>query len=371
MKHIILLFLILSTLTSALSQDMDELREYLETNWKTPEEYVISKFTNHDYIFIGEYHRIKHDVDLILKLIPLLHKNGINILAIEFGRYENQHLVDSLLRLPYFDRDFARQIMFGFSPTWAYKEYIDIYEVAWQVNYLNNFDENSFFRIISLMTRYDPCKDGGAWKDIDPDEYMAEILIKEVISNNQKALIYCGRHHSFTKYHQPLYDFKNNVLVGFTRNRMGNIIYDTFGEKAFYITLHAPWVPTDGWDKPYVLPVNGTIDRVMDSFNCKRVGFDLEGSPFGELTTSDSYFAFGYVDFTLKDFADGYIFQYAIRDYMPITMETSYYNRKKIKELKRYLSCRGSPKTLNWILFTFTANKVMHEDIRKHFKHLM
>ena len=188
------------------SQNENDLAGYLKANWKTPEDYVIEKFENHDYVFIGEYHRIKHDVDLILNLIPKLYENGIYYLGIEFGDYKDQHLVDSLLDLPYFDRKLANDIMFKCSPDWGYKEYIDIYEVAWEVNHSDTLLHNNKFRVINLASYYDPCKEGGAWKDVDPDVFMAEIIFKEIISKNQKALIYSGSHHAFTKYHQPYYD---------------------------------------------------------------------------------------------------------------------------------------------------------------------
>ena len=53
-----------------------ELLGYLEKNFRTPEDYVLSKFKDHEIVFIGEYHRIRHDVLLIQHLIPLLYKSG-------------------------------------------------------------------------------------------------------------------------------------------------------------------------------------------------------------------------------------------------------------------------------------------------------
>ncbi|KAA3616871.1 MAG: hypothetical protein D8M58_17875 [Calditrichaeota bacterium] len=83
---------------------------------------MIRKFKNYDYVLIEEYHRIKHDVDLILKLILRLYENNIYNIAIEFGDFRDQDLVDSLLALPYFDRNLAREIMFRCSPDWGFKE---------------------------------------------------------------------------------------------------------------------------------------------------------------------------------------------------------------------------------------------------------
>lgn len=59
------------------SEEKQEFIQYLKSHWKTPEDYVIEKFSDHDIVFIGEYHRIKHDAELIQNLIPRLYKIGV------------------------------------------------------------------------------------------------------------------------------------------------------------------------------------------------------------------------------------------------------------------------------------------------------
>ncbi|MCF6295323.1 MAG: hypothetical protein L3J25_06505, partial [Flavobacteriaceae bacterium] len=290
--HKILIFAFLVIIFSCQNSQKereDVLTNYLKSNWKSPTDYVIDKFDTHNYVFIGEYHRIKHDVDLILRLIPELYKNGIYNLGIEFGDYRDQHLVDSLLSLPYFDRKLAREIMFKNSPVWGYKEYIDIYKIAWEVNHSEASKSKRKFRVINLAAHYDPCKEGGAWKDINPDAFMAEVIFDEIIFKNERVLIYSGNHHAFTKYYQPYYDFKKDTLISFTTSRMGNIIHDSLPEKTFNIYLHAAWTSNKGWDAPSVLPVNGVIDSTMPQFNNKPVGFDVVYTPFGKLKSTDSY----------------------------------------------------------------------------------
>jgi hypothetical protein len=53
----------------------------------------------------------------------------------------------------------------------------------------------------------------------------------------------------------------------------------------------------------------GIIDNIIMQFPGKRVGFDCAGTPFGELRDSLTYYSFGYEDFKLSDFCDGYIYQ--------------------------------------------------------------
>ena len=59
---------------------------YLKDNWKSPEDYVVGKFVDYDLIFIGEYHRIKHDVGLIHNLIPRLYEAGIYAIILLFWK---------------------------------------------------------------------------------------------------------------------------------------------------------------------------------------------------------------------------------------------------------------------------------------------
>lgn len=105
---------------------------------------------------------------------------------------------------------------------------------------------------------------------------------------------------------------------------MGSIIYDTLRTKTFNIYLHAGWISSKGWNAPTVLPVDGVIDSVMSLYSDKRVGFDVENSPFGQLKSTNSYYALGYDNFTLDKYCDGYIYQDAFEYYQPITMENGF-----------------------------------------------
>lgn len=369
-KCLFLLILFFTTEVILAQTDNEDLINYLKSNWKTPENYVISKFSNHDIVFIGEYHYIKHDVDLINNLIPLLYQNQIFNLAIEFGLHANQNILDSLLNAPEFNRKLADSLFFAFSPTMAFKEYIDIYESAWRVNQTYASGSKNKFRVINLGAKYDPCKEGGAWRDIDPDKYMADVIFSEIIEKNQKGLIYSGFHHAFTKYREPLHDFKKDTTYGFESGRMGNIVYDSIGEKSFNIYLHSAWISNKGFNKPVVKPVNGIIENIMSHFEDKMVGFDVINTPFGKLHSKDHFYAYGYPDFTLEQFCDGIIYQKPYNEFEPITMEEGFITHENIEELKSYLKCYGLPSFYVNSIKSGNANKKLFEDSRKHFKHL-
>ncbi|MCG8574727.1 MAG: ChaN family lipoprotein [Flavobacteriales bacterium] len=353
------------------TEDKDPLIQYLEENWQSPSDYVTSKFEAHDYVFVGEYHRVQHDVQLILDVIPKLHDKEIYNLGIEFADYRDQHLVDSLLVLEKFDRDLAREIMFKSSPDWGYKEYIDIYEVAWQVNQKAKEEGKPMFRVVNLMPHYDPCKEGGAWSEVDPDQHMADVIFKEFVEKDEKALIYSGNHHAFTKYHQPLYDFANDTLLGYQSKRMGNIIEDSLVGKTFNIYLHGAWRSANGWGEPMVRPVNGVIDSIMIQFENKPVGFDVVGTPFGELTSDDGYYIKGYPDFRLDQYCDGYVYTKPFKEYYFVEMEEGYIHEDNLDDLKHYLHCRNVPQELIDAFTVENANEELQEKAEDHFGNLM
>ena len=69
-----------------------KLAAWLEAEGETPERYVVGLFSDHDVVFLGEQHRVKHDVLFVQSLIEPLYDAGVRVLATEFGRREDQPL---------------------------------------------------------------------------------------------------------------------------------------------------------------------------------------------------------------------------------------------------------------------------------------
>src|SRR4030065_1535909 len=88
----------------------NELLAYLKTKGMSSEDYVVSKFKDHDIVFLGEHHFIKHDVEFVQSLIPVLYRNGIMDLGIEFGCYELQAEADALLAADAYDEEGGRRL---------------------------------------------------------------------------------------------------------------------------------------------------------------------------------------------------------------------------------------------------------------------
>lgn len=318
--------------------DRGELLLYLQNSASNPEDYVVSKFEDHDVVFLGEWHRIRHDVQLVQRLIPRLYAAGIRHLGIEFGNAEDQQLADQLVTSPRYDEALARELTFRYFPSWGYREYIDLYRYAWTLN--QSLPEGAEpFRIVHLSyrIRWDLQKPQMTAEDRrlvfhkgSTDDHMAEVILREFIDQERKALVYCGLNHAFTRYRQPNYDFERGEVRTLVNNRAGNIVYREAPGRVFLISLHAPW-PTKESFNEHALPMGGVIDEVLAKYG-RPAGFDVRGTPFGRLRDGKTYYSAGYEDFSLEDMVDGYIFQKPIGDYEGVTVDPQFVTDENFSE---------------------------------------
>jgi len=321
---------------------VNELVQFLKGNSTSPEDYIVGKFKDHDVVFVGEWHRIRHDVELIHNLIPLLFRAGVHNLGIEFADYVDQADIDALITAKTYDENAARRLQFRQFVVWGFCEYIGIYRKVWELN--RSLPANGpRFRIVGLnaQTRYDlmqakmtaelrrqvfPYGDG--------DAYMAGVIEKEFFGKNEKALVYSGAHHAFTRYRQPNYDFGRKVLRELVENRMGNIVYRKHPERVFTVMLHYPFSEENNFNQ-FVPPAGGAIDMAMASFPGKRVGFDTNGTPFGRLRSPGTYYALGYDDFRLAQLCDGWVYQKPFADYEGVTPDPNFITDANVDEANR------------------------------------
>jgi len=87
------MFLMLFSISGYSQQGaIEECRTYLEKSGLSPENYVISKFEQYDYVFLGEYHRNKQDVDFVTLLIPDLYKK-VKFVRVSSDFYDEYNLI--------------------------------------------------------------------------------------------------------------------------------------------------------------------------------------------------------------------------------------------------------------------------------------
>lgn len=303
-------------------------RSWLLSHYRTPEAYVVGKFDDHDVVLLGEFHRIRHDVELVQRLIPLLYAHGVRALGTEFARRVDQPLVDSLLTAPEWDEALARSIQLRQFVAWGFREYVDVLRAAWTLNRslpdgvptfrvlaMNNAPDWS--RIRTQEDRDDPAVLRRVWHGETEEDWARPVL--EYVRSGGKILVHSGIHHSFTHYRQPV--VVDGEFVRFGSVRLGNVLYRELGDRTFLIYENALWPPREGYGGDYVRPADGYVDAFFLTLpsGLRRVGFDIRGSPFGEFPGETSVYSQGSDDFTLETMVDGYIYQGPFCEYEPVT----------------------------------------------------
>jgi hypothetical protein len=198
----------------------------------------------------------------------------------------------------------------------------------------------------------------------ETEEDWARVLFDVVISKGEKALVYCGSHHAFTEYRQPI--VINGKFIRFGDTRVGNSVFQRIGKRAFTIGLHAPWISADGYDQPLVLAADGYIDAMLNKLEPKyqRVGFDLTGTPFGGLPGETSIYSFGYKHFTLDTIYDGYVCQGPLASYKGVTPIMDFVNDTNLAEARAQ---SPNPNMRNAGAADFYEGAVQDADIPKRF----
>jgi len=319
-----------------------ELKQYLVANQRPPVDYVLSKFLDHDVIFLGEFHRIKDHPVLVQQLVPRLYENGIYNLATEFAGKAEQPLIDSLLNGTTYDESLARHIQLKQYSLWPWQEYLDIYKAAWDLN-RNLPDTARPFRILGVNCDLD-------WSPVRTEEELQNPDIRQQVWNGcsekdwaevimgpvrqgEKVLVYCGSHHAFTEYRQPVVG-ANGEFIRFGDVRAGNYVREEIGDRAMSVFLHGPWFGLySQYDKADRRPVAGAIDQLMSSLGAAAgaTGFDVTGTPFGKLGDDEAIYSAGYENFTLADFCDGYIWFRPFAEFEMVAFVDGFYNDENIE----------------------------------------
>jgi len=311
-----------------LGSDKKECICYKEVENLSPEDYLISKFKEADIILLAEDHGVKENLDFVRNLIPKLYENGIYMLGMEFGAYEDQKQLDSLINAPKYDEQLARQLMFNYNTRWAITEYMAIYKAAWEWN-RSLPEQAKKFRVLNISYQYDwekfeKVRTPENMKKVFPlgntEDFRCALLEREVLSSHEKILVLTGTIHAFTSYHFPYYDYTSPGFVRYENRFLGNLLYSKYGKKVIAVALHQPFFNYPNHQPSLTSPAAGKLETIISKCYKGPVGFDLKKSLIGELRDF-SYYSMGYIDFTLADLFDGYIFLKPIKELSSCTVD--------------------------------------------------
>jgi hypothetical protein len=327
------------------AEEAERLAAYLDAHAATPEDYILEKFRSHDVVLLGEDHRIKHNLELAQRLIPLLYRAGVRHFGMEFGASEDQAALDALVTAEHYDEAAARRLMFNYDVGWAFKEYMDIYRAAWRLNRSLPGGARKF-RILNLSYKYDwsgyagirtPVTMARVFHRGNTETYRAALVRREILDRpGEKLLVLTGTVHAFTRYLYPDYEAMAPGFFRLEPRYFGNLLHRAAPGRVCFIALHRAFDSPTGGGAELVNPARGAIEQVMARRPGKRVGFDLPGTPLGDLP-DDSYYAIGHPDFRLKDFAEGYIFEKPLAEFEGCTVDEQFLTEENWAEAKRQI----------------------------------
>lgn len=289
--------------------------EWIRNNALSPEKYIIEKFLHYDIILLGENHLVKENLLFVQDLIPKLYQNGVYNIGMEFGASESQKELDELVNAAEYIEEKAREIMFTYNVAWGFQEYIDIYKAAWKLNRSLPPDARKF-RILNLSYVFNWEKFNGertvesmklVFNKGTADKYRAEIIEKEIIDKKEKILALVGTPHAYTRYGSPYFKFNGDNFCDYDFGWLGNRLYNRHPIKVFNVILHQAFTQKENNNYFLISPAGGAIELLMKENANKPAGFDLLGTPIGELKDS-SINSLCYENFTLGQYFDGYVF---------------------------------------------------------------
>jgi hypothetical protein len=288
-----------------------ELEDRLLAYWRehplSPRAYVLAKFQHNDWVFLGEYHRIRHDALLVSSLIPALHEQTrVRHLAMEFLCRNRTDEANRLITSADFTRRQAIDFFRDQFVAWSYEEYLDIFLTAWESN-RRLARERGPFQLVGLH----PCPDyevlnygedeaAAAERDKQQryDEIMAEALEEALLSKGLPALIVTGIAHSTAKFPEYWVGSDDQLV------RMGNLVYrEPYRDRMHFIALHAPFYDS-GTDRD-IYPFDGVLDRLMLGYG-RDIGFDVVGTPFADLRHQNPS-PRSITSFSFGELYDGYV----------------------------------------------------------------
>lgn len=303
----------------------DELPRFakcLDERGKAPVDYLVGKFADHEVVILGETHMIRENCGFVAEaLAPLYHRADVRCLATEFVRTRLSQEANRLVTGETFDEALAVRIYRqGPWPIWGYRDYIDILQAAWKLN-RSLAPEAERLRIVGLDSDWNQYELWYEVKDrrksfeirLAREQNMVSAMQAEVFARKCKALVHVGYAHSI-------------LCHGV---RLGTELYKKHGRRIFQVSLHQR--VSTGRD---TAPLTTWLESVFAVRDNKPVGFDVLGSPFGDVYDQRALWSRAKRDYRFADMAQGYVFLKPLAELHDVTWTPGFIDDRLFEQAK-------------------------------------
>jgi hypothetical protein len=185
------------------------------------------------------------------------------------------------------------------SPLGGFREYLDIFRAAWQLN-LSRPSDTPPFLVLGMDDEWDQLDQltdknpkSGFEKRMAREKHLIRVVRSATFEKGQKAVVHVGRDHSITCQGE----------------RLGAVLSREYGDRLFQVVLHHEY---QGRNQP--APMTSFLDAIFAESGAQPVGLDLRGSPFANLVDKECVYWLAVPSAGLADFAQGYVFLRPIAD---------------------------------------------------------
>lgn len=277
-------------------EDRARFVKVLDERGKSPCDYLVRKFADHEVVILGETHMIQENCAFVADaLAPLYHRAGVRCFASEFVRTRLSAKANRLVTGETFDEALAVRIYReGPWPIWGFRDYIDILRAAWKLNHGLPVGAEPL-RILGLDSDWNQYELWYEVKDrrksfeirLEREKNMVRAMNTEVFAKKKKALVHVG--------------FSHSILCHGVR--LGTELYKKHGRRLFQVSLHQRVGSGRG-----AAPLTTWLESVFAARGNKPVGFDVLGSPFGDVYDKRAMWARARRDYRFSDMVQGYVF---------------------------------------------------------------
>jgi hypothetical protein len=290
-------------------EELDAYRPSFDQDRQDPYALVLKEFQEKGVIIAGsfsQYAVLRDEARFVSRLIPQLADTGLELIAIQELRVQDNVQISDLMNQANFNEALAKQLIFQWNPIWAYEETLALLRAIWETKTSINPNLRviglSIDQDFSVLNTVDDLQNPEKIKQVmapgNPEEVMAKIIIDEVFETGKKALILVERNHSFHRFQEPELRIQMEQLEIAETRQMGKILWDAYPNKFAVIGFHSPW-PNNLSQSRATRPVRGVFDSFLKADNDQDIvtqfpfGIDLRSSKLGEVPIRGSNYSIG------------------------------------------------------------------------------